>query len=403
MSWSELRVQDHRGQTDRAVHRACAHLASDPLTFSKFQELLICARTRAPRLFEAPVANERHLGIDALVHLARFRCTHIRSAADWPGTPSSWRPAVSSLAQHLTCRYPVPAFMASVWYAKDAAGDRERTWVIAHARGASFRSLDLPITMTRKMESIFLDSQDHLAIEPALRRAELMALGMPAAFTKPILYTRLATDLRHGEFWRSVWIFLITHAEDVDAAQIGPMIDFLQTVRHDKIRIETQSGIVELAPLRPDFSMKGRTVSSLLHLIREWHRSLGAGSGSATVSWPRSSFKPWLLEETRSDSAERARRWHMMELTNSAQLREEGLSLHHCVGSYAHRCSSGSSSIWSLRIWQGQTIRSVLTVELDPKQRAVIQVRGKANRSASGKPLRILHDWAAREGLQMAI
>jgi hypothetical protein len=93
----------------------------------------------------------------------------------------------------------------------------------------------------------------------------------------------------------------------------------------------------------------------------------------------------------------------MMELNNSAQLREEGVALHHCVGSYAHLCHRGSSSIWSLRVWQGEKSRSVLTVEVDPKRRAIVQARGKANRSVSGKSLQVLHHWAAREGLQMAI
>jgi hypothetical protein len=45
----------------------------------------------------------------------------------------------------------------------------------------------------------------------------------------------------------------------------------------------------------------------------------------------------------------------------------------------------------------------VLTIEVDPKKRAVIQARGKANRSASGKPLKLLREWASREGLEMAI
>jgi hypothetical protein len=43
-------------------------------------------------------------------------------------------------------------------------------------------------------------------------------------------------------------------------------------------------------------------------------------------------------------------------------------------------------------MWQGEKKRSVLTVEVDPKKRAVIQVRGRANRPASGKPLKVLHD-----------
>ena len=402
MSWSEHSVQDHRSQTDRAINRACARLASDPLTLVKFQEMLICARGRAPRLFEAPILDNQHLGIDALVHLARFRDAHLRSTADWAGTPASWRPAVLSFAHHLTCRYRVPAFMASVWHAGDADGDSKRAWVIAHSRGASFRSLDLPIPMTRKMERIFLASQDHLALEPALRRAELLALGVPFDFVKAILSTRLATDLRNGEFWRTVWTFIMSRAGEISAAQIGPLIDYIQAVRHDRIRIETQDGIT-IAPPQPTFSIKGRTMPSMLRLMKEWHGSLGRAFGSTSFSWARSPFKPWLMEEPMRDESEIPKRWQMVELTNSAQLREEGVALHHCVGSYAHHCHRGNSSIWSLRIWQGEKIRPVLTVEIDPKKRAVIQARGKANRAASGKPRRLLHEWANREGLQIAI
>ncbi len=96
---------------------------------------------------------------------------------DWLGTSASWRPAVCSLAQHLVCTFPVPKFLAASWYATDDAyAEKKREWFVAHARGASFRSLDLPIVMTRKMEHIFLSSRDHLTIEHAMRRAELLGL-----------------------------------------------------------------------------------------------------------------------------------------------------------------------------------------------------------------------------------
>jgi hypothetical protein len=403
MSWSERCVQDHRKRTDLAIHRACIHLASDPLTFAKFQELLICARTRAPRLFEAPVNDERHLGVDALFNLARFRSAHIRPTAEWRGTSSPWRSAVASLAHHLTCLYRVPAFMASVWHAVDSAGDRKRSWVIAHSRGASFRSLDLPVIMTRKMEHIFLASYDHLALEPALRRAELLGLGMPTEFMNAILSTRMAMDLRNGDFWRTVWMFFIAYARELNPTQVGPMIDYIESVRHDRIQIETQDGIIDTAPLQPSFSIKGRTVPSMLRLMKEWHRDLGVPGGAPAFTWARSPFKPWLVEEPGRSEQETPKRWHIVELIDSAQLREEGISLHHCVGSYAHRCYRGTSSIWSLRVWQGEQKRSMLTIEVDPKKRAVIQARGNANHSASGKLLKLLHEWASREGLEMAI
>ncbi len=66
--------------------------------------------------------------------------------------------------------------------------------------------------MTRKMERIFLPSPDHLALAPAMRRAELLALGATAELVQVVLSTSLATDLADGGFWRTVWHFLIANA-----------------------------------------------------------------------------------------------------------------------------------------------------------------------------------------------
>jgi hypothetical protein len=208
MRWSERFVRDRKRQTDCAIHRASTQLASHLPVLQKFHELLSCARERAQRLFEAPVIDGRHAGVDALVHLSRFRGAHIRPASEWAGTTSSWRPAVSSLAHHLICDYVVPTFIASSWYATELGADEKRAWFVAHSRGASFRTLNLPFVMTRQMEHIFLKSQDHLSVEHALRRAELLAMGVPTEFVKAIMSTRLATDFRESEFWRTVWIFL---------------------------------------------------------------------------------------------------------------------------------------------------------------------------------------------------
>ena len=76
-----------------------------------------------------------------------------------------------------------------------AAYDAVREAFVAHARGASFRSLDLPIEMTRQMEHIFVASQEHFSVEHAMRRAELLALGGSDELVREILSTRSATDL----------------------------------------------------------------------------------------------------------------------------------------------------------------------------------------------------------------
>lgn len=402
MSSAERFVRHHRQQTDRAISQAYLRLAEEMLASETFRELLHCVRNRAPRLLDAPVVNGHHPGVEALVNLSRFASVHVRTATDWPGASASWRRAVGSLAQHLVCTYAVPPFLTASWYAiDDAYAERKREWFVAHTRGASFRSLDLPIVMTRRMEHIFLRSHDHLAIEHAMRRAELLALGASDELVRAVLATRLATDLRNGEFWRTVWTFLIANACPIDSAQIGPMIDFIQAIRHERVAVETQDGIIMRNPPLPLFSMKGRTVQSMLRLMQDWHRSLGVANGGLT--WAPSPLRPMLMEEPSQDPSAPPVVWQLMELTNGAQLRTEGSALHHCVASYADRCWRGASRIWSLRARRGDRVRHVLTIEVDMKRRAVVQARGWGNRAPSGKSLRLLQDWSVREGLRLAL
>ena len=402
MSWSERYIRFHKQQTDCAIRRACARLTADSSALPKFHELLHYARNRASRLFEAPVVDGHHPGVEALVNLSRFESAHIRPAVQWPGTTSSWRLAVSSLAHHLVCTYEVPMFLTSSWYlAADAEADKKRAWFVEHARGAPFRSLELPIAMTRKMEHIFLASHDHLEIERAIRRAELLALGAPTQILDAVLSTRIATDLSNGKFWRTVWIFLVANKDIMDPAQIGPMIDFIQAIRHERVTAGTPDGTVEVDPPQPEFSMKGRTVPSILRLMRDWHRRLAiSGAGFA---WTPSRLRPMVVEDASLDESVPPKRWQMVELTNSLQLRTEGAALHHCVASYAGLCQRGISRIWSLRCRQGEKIQHVLTIEIDPKRHAIVQARGRANSPPSGKPLRLLEDWAHRERLRLSI
>lgn len=402
MSSAERFVRHHNRQTDRAISKACSRLATDTLASTTFHQLLQSVRHRARRLLDAPVVDGNHHGIDALANLSRYTREHVRRIDHWPGTSMSWRSAVASLAAHLVCKHPVPRFLSSAWFATDHDDDaeRKRRWFVAHANGASFRSLDLPIVMTRTMEHIFLRSPEHLEVERAMRRAELLGLGAEDDLMRAVLATRLATDLRNGEFWRTVWTFLIANARTIDTNQIGPLIDFIHAVRHERVTVETPDGITMQDPPRPAFSMKGRTAQSMLRLMRNWHRRLGGAQGGLT--WEPSPLQPMRIEQPSDDPSEPPTVWQFMELTSTVQLRREGVALHHCVASYADRCWRGTSRIWSLRVRRGHGVRHVLTIEIDPKTRAVVQARGWGNRAAAGTPLRLLQQWAMRERLRLA-
>ena len=405
MSSAEQFDRHHKQQTDRAISHAYARLGPASRARPTFTALLHCVRTRSASLFEAPVAGEHHPGIEALVNLALFAGVWQRQPSEWPGCDSSWQVSADALARHLIARYPVPSFLASAWYERDdaggAGGGRYRDWFVAHAAGAPFRSLPLPIAMTRSMERIFLASPDHLTIPRAIRRAELIALGAGAPLVEAVLATRIADDLGNGAFWRTVWQFLIANRERIEVAQVSPIVDFLEAVRHERIAVETPAGLRWQDPPQPRFSMRGRTAQSLLRLMDAWHRGLGAATGGFT--WMPSPLKPLVIEEPPLDPSLPPATWLFVELTNSEQLRQESAALRHCVASYADRCRRGASRIWSLRMQRGDRVRHVITIEVDMRRRAVVQARGWGNRPASGKPLALLRQWAGREHLELLI
>lgn len=401
MSPAEPFVRHHKRRTDRAISAAFARLTDDAVARERFAELLHAVRQRAPRLLDAPTTGDRHPGVEALVTLARHANAHLRTVHSWVGSDRAWRPAVHALAQHLIARYPVPAFLAAAWYAADDAwGERARWWFIAHSRGAPFRTLDLPMRMTRRMEHVFLASPDHLRIEHAMRRAELIALGADASLVDAVLAARPAADLRHADFWRTAWHVLIANRRALDLAQVGPLIDFLHAARHEHVAVETAGGLVLRPPPLPTLALKGRTIPSLMRLMEAWHRGLGHGDGG--YAWPASRLHPLVLEAPSTDPTAAPTLWELVELTNSAQLREEGAALQHCVASYGYSCWKGRTRLWSLRRRRGVARRAVVTVEVNPHNRTIVQARGFRNRRASGRVLEMLHAWASREGLRVA-
>ena len=248
--------------------------------------------------------------------------------------------------------------------------------------------------MTRRMEHLFLKSPAHFGVAYALRRAELLGLGAEPAFTNVILTARAALDLDHGNFWRTAWRFLIANAGAIDRAQVAPMIDFLHGIRHERIEVETPAGMELRDPPDPGFSLEGRTVASVLRLMEAWHRGLGLGASRR--EWAPSGLRPMTVEIPTDDPDAPPTRWELVELTSAALLRAEGAALKHCVASYGRRCVTGDSRIWSLRRRREGDATPVLTIEVDPRRKVVVQVRGRYNRAPIGRSWQLVQTWASR-------
>jgi hypothetical protein len=401
VSPSDQFVRLNKFRVDALISQAFTQLVGDPLALATFDELLLGVRRRAPRFLEARVWERHHPGVNALLHLSGWSAAYGRPIGAWSGCSGSWYQAVDSLAQHLLCRYRVPTFLASAWYAIDKYAEAKRRWFVAHGSGASFRSLDLPFRLTRQMEHVFLHSRHHFSVEYALRRAELIGLGADSRLADAVLAARPALDLDNSEFWRGVWLFLIRNARLIPETQIGPIIDFLDGIRHERVAVETNHGVVLREPPEPSFSLKGRTARSVLRLMEDWHRDLGRVSGG--LSWARSALRPMRIDSPVEDPSAPPVSWEMTELTDGEQLRSEGRALRHCVASYARECWRGESRIWSLRRRRGQSVRSIATIQVIPRRRAIVQARGFRNRWLTPREMEFVRMWAGREGLRLAI
>jgi hypothetical protein len=394
------RFHDHaRRRLDREIHAGYAAL--DGSARVAFGALVAHARSCSSLL--KIDRSGRSPGVQALVNLARHHAEFRAEIADWPGGDAGVHALVASLARHLLARYPVPAVMHAVWFGADEPGDRAaRRWWIAHAGGQPLRAIEgLPLRLTRRMERIFIDSPHHLPLRAALRRAELLGLDAPQDLVDAVLATDLAVDLEHGEFWRGAFHWLIHHWRSLDPARVGPLVDFFYARRIRSVEVMTPGGPTLKPPPDPTFSLAGRTPQSVQRLLAEWHAELAVRRHSGRT-WRACGLAGLEFAEPPRDDEDVAAVWRIEELLHSSELRSEGRVLHHCVASYEWRCLRGDASIWSLRRRSGDgPLLSTYTIEVDPRSRRIVQIRGQRNSRVSGLPQRIIAAWAERERLEV--
>ena len=128
------------------------------------------------------------------------------------------------------------------------------------------------------------------------------------------------------------------------------------------------------------FAWSRRTPQSALRAAEAYEREL-ARAYSRRLTWPAHGWG-WEHEDG-------GHVWSFHELTTSRALDEESGVMHHCVGLYDVHCAHGRSAIFSLR---RDGVR-VLTVEVDPEARRIVQARGACNRPAGRVEKRLIGQW----------
>ena len=149
----------------------------------------------------------------------------------------------------------------------------------------------------------------------------------------------------------------------------------------------------------PEFSMKGRTLKSLLRMVSAWQSDLLMDKPGELFSWTRSEILGFRFSEKRPGNGE-SFDWSIVELLNSTALLAEGRAMHHCVYTYANLCRCRETTIWSLRLRINGREKRMVTIEVDPRRSSIIQIRAKCNLRPGGRSREIIDQWASSAGLE---
>lgn len=325
--------------------------------------------------------------LDGLVSLA---------LATWREDPDGWLPrgkglgaAYRSLVMHLLRGYPLSPHLWDlplVATGNELPARRRAMRFLSHlAFGASPRGLPrsvLPAPLTRRMLHLLTNPPRPLPYEFMVRRAQVLGHGGREPLAACLNGTRLARFQPHEDYWDG-FIQWCCRQGDLDAASIGPLVDFL----HDRVR--------RGEPL----ALGGRTPTSLGRLVRAWHHELSTRRADAHEVYAPSGLAAgvWITARHEDGAPGAGARWEMREILTGADLLAEGRAMGHCVASYGGDIAGRRASIWSLTC-NGQ--RRV-TIEAAAGGRAVRQVRGKANRMPKPIEARIVALWAGRNELEI--
>ena len=277
----------------------------------------------------------------------------------------------------------------------------QQRWYKHLGLGRSIRTAGLPLRFTRAMAHLFGQAPHHFSATAALRWAQVRGLCGGERLARAVVATRLGEALGNEEFWEGVLHFFVNHPP-LDAVWVGPVVDFLQHQKFECREGVSAEGVFgRQPPPRPDYSMKGRTIASVLRQVEQWHEQLGNDTAGPLVAWPHSSVEDFRLVEGSEERGD-MRVWTIAEILDSRALSAEGRAMRHCVATYGGRCARRLTSVWSMRVENRKGHHRVSTIEVDLTTGAVCQARLKCNRMPQANELEIIRRWAGRQSLSVA-
>lgn len=356
--------------------------------------------------FDPAIRKPEHLRvyIRALSYIGKYRTKWIRQPETWrpekfPAEPTSNRVALRSLMKHLFERYPVPDFLAYAWLRPHA-----KRWIhdlyVHMAAGFGVRQFrgKPGIALTPTAAKFFVKAPAHLAPVEAMRWAQIRGFGGGKPLANELVRnTLLKEPTRDERFWETVIRFLIREKPNY-VPHASSLVDFVDQQKFQPAEKVWGRGGGPL-PLQPDFSMKGRTLRSLQRHMSNWRQELllkRPSLAKRNYHWDAIEVQPMVHQD--GDV-----KWLIFELLNDRALMLEGAAMDHCVAEYVDECAQRKSSIWSLRIHAKGCPKRMVTIEVDPERKMIVQANAKSNEDPSPAAKEILQRWAMREGLEYSL
>jgi hypothetical protein len=397
------RKQNAKRRLDDLIHRI-----GQRLTYSHdaFFRLIKAVRSRSRLLVPCRQGGRDNAQQD--LRIVRGCARMATEAVHWCRPPEDWTPSSASpfvqfrsLVSHLFDHFPVPNFMKSIWLADDLDHE-ENFWQIdlyRHlAKGRSIRLFPLPVAfrLTKRAAGQFMLAPDDFRPLQGIQWAWIKSLGGDDRFARLIIsHTVLREPSEHGPFWESAIHFLI-HNLPISAEEIVAVVRFVDEQKFQPAEAVWGPGAGS-QPLEPNFSLQGRTLMSLRRQMANWREERLARS-STLLPKISSHWKPMPIRPFRFEDGERC--WSIDEVLTERDLRIEGSILGHCVARYASLCANRRTSIWSMKADDGETRRRVLTIEVTPESKTIVQAKGKRNAPPTRRAADILRRWAEQEGLK---
>ena len=305
----------------------------------------------------------------------------VQFKADWRNDLFRWKPSakqpetqVKELTAYLFCKYPIPQFLYNGFY--EVKTTKYIEWLIHIGAGGKVKEMkSIPFPVTQKMCHYFLLAPAKLTIAEALRWAQVRGLNGDEKLADRIAYSWISSKpYSHEDFWES-FITLLVNRGMFNLSKVTELIDYVREAKRENA----------------NYSLKGRTLQSLLRQSDQWHSRFAQYRGNQV-------WKSCGIEGYRFDK--KSEMVVLEELNESRKLVEEGKAMKHCVGSYAFYCSKGRSAIFTLRKYSGGVLLDILaTIEVNIGLQRIVQAKAKMNKQISAEARKYMETWAINEGL----